>query len=342
MVESIDIEEFIERSKIIPIVDVRSPGEYQQGHISGAINLPLFSDEERKEVGIRYKQSGKDFALLLGLDITGPKLSAYARLIKKIAKDKEVLIHCWRGGKRSESMAWLSDFCGIKSSVLLNGYKSYRKYIRKDFEKTARIMILGGMTGSGKSDILHQMKSDNQQVLDLEEIANHKGSAFGFIGQEKQPTNEQFENDIFNCWNKFDFSKTIWIEDESQSIGYVQIPKPLYHKMRGANVIKIEKNKKFRAKRLVLEYSDCNIDLLESAINKISKRLGGLRTKQCFQALKEKDFEKVALISLDYYDKAYNYGLSKRDQKTIHNLLLEVDDNEKNANEIIKYYQKHF
>ncbi len=340
MYEKLDIKDFLNKNREITVVDVRSPIEYNQGHIPGSINLPLFSDEERKQVGTVYKKSGFNSSLLLGLKITGPKLDSFVKKAKEIALNKELLIHCWRGGKRSESMAWLFDLSGIKTSVLIDGYKAYRTYLRKEFEKPANIIVLGGMTGSGKTDILIEIIKQKHQVLNLEGLANHKGSAFGSIGQEDQPTTEQFENNIYEQWLDLDFSKPIWIEDESKAIGKVHIPDPLYKKIREARLIKIEKAKELRVKRLVKEYTVCDKIMLENAIVKISKRLGGLRTKECLIALKEDNFNKVADISLEYYDKAYNYGLSNRKKNSIINVILENNNVKRNTNQILNYYEK--
>lgn len=340
MVEKLEIEEFISRAGKFPVIDVRSPSEFKQGHICGAINLPLFSDEERKEIGIKYKKSGREPSVILGLEITGPKLSAFVKTAKKLSGNKEVLIYCWRGGMRSESLAWLFDLCGIKTFLLINGYKNYRSYIRNSFDIPSKILVLGGMTGSGKTDILLELRKNNQQVLDLEGLANHKGSAFGFIGQEEQPTNEQFENNIFNEWKNFDHTRTIWVEDESISIGKVLIPGPLYNKIRQAGVLRIEKGKELRINKLVKDYTACNKKMLESAIIKISKRLGGLRTKECLQALKDNNFNKVADLSLDYYDQAYQYGLSKRNSDNIFAITMVDNDIERNTCDILSFYKK--
>jgi len=342
VVERIEIKEFINRSEKLPVIDVRSPSEFKQGHIKGAINLALFSDEERKEIGIKYKISGRDPSVIFGLEITGPKLSNFVKTAKKISGNKEILLHCWRGGMRSESMAWLFDFSGIKTSLLINGYKNYRNYIRKSFDNSANLIVIGGMTGSGKTEILKELKNQGEQILDLEAHANHKGSAFGFIGQPEQPSNEQFENNIFACWKNFDFSKQIWIEDESQSIGKVLIPGPLFSKMREAKVIQIDKNKDLRIARLVNEYANCDSELLKMSIKKISKRLGGLRTKKCFDAIENRDFYKVADISLEYYDKAYLFGLSQREPEKVIQLNLNNNDVKYNTGKILSQYQKLF
>jgi len=336
MIQYCDAEEFIDYSMEYPVIDVRSPREFGDGHIFNAYNIPLFDNEERKKVGIRYKNSGKEHAILLGLDIVGPKLTAFVKKLKETVKQKNILLHCWRGGMRSKNMAWLFDMAGFNVFVLNGGYKAYRNYIREYFEKKANIIILGGMTGCGKTDILHFIKKSGEQVLDLEKIANHKGSAFGNLGI--QPTNEQFENNIFYFWKKFNLNNPIWIEDESISIGSVSIPAPLFNQMKNTDVIKIDLDKKIRVNRLVREYANVDVQILKNNILKISKRLGGLNTKKTIEALDKYDFHSVADISLVYYDKAYNYGLSKRDKNKIHPIILDEDIPEKNARKIIDFF----
>ncbi len=412
MDNKIEIEEFLEKSENIPIVDVRSPKEFSKGHIPGAVNIPLFNDEERALVGTKYKKESREAAIELSLKITGPKLTHYVKQVKKIADlprplltpvkyppDKpacpplrfsrrvgrisrgekggelcspdeaflsaqalanaeaksgssdealaksgknEILVHCWRGGMRSNSMAWLFNTCNLKATTLIGGYKSYRHFIRKSFEQKANIIILGGMTGSGKSDILSHISKSGHQILDIENIAEHKGSAFGAIGQKQQPTNEQFENNLHQKWKNFDFNHPIWIEDESQPIGLVRIPEPLFEQMRSADVIKIELNKELRIKRLVKEYAKFDINLLKQSILKITKRLGGLNTKISLEALERRDFYTVADITLSYYDKAYNFGLSKRKNQTIHTLSLKKDSPDENAKLLINFANKIF
>lgn len=379
MVDKIEIEEFLKKSENIPVVDVRSPKEFSKGHIPGAINIPLFNDDERALVGTKYKKESREAAIELSLKITGPKLTNYVKQAKKIAdlprpllkggeiylpddlsakalakaetlaksgssdealakSDKnEILVHCWRGGMRSDSMAWLFNTCGLKAYTLTDGYKAYRRFIRKSFEQKANIIILGGMTGSGKSDILSHISKSEHQILDIENIAEHKGSAFGAIGQKQQPTNEQFENNLHKKWKYFDFNRPIWIEDESQALGSVRIPEPLFEQMRSADVIKIELNKELRIKRLVKEYAKFDINLLKQSILKITKRLGGLNTKISLEALERRDFYTVADITLHYYDKAYNFGLSKRKEQAIHTLSLKKDFLEENAKLIINF-----
>jgi tRNA 2-selenouridine synthase len=336
LVKKIDIEEFLLRSKELPVIDVRSPGEFHQGHIPCAINLPLFDNEERAIVGTIYKNSGRDAAILKGLELAGPKLAGFVKKMDQIAPQKEILIHCWRGGLRSEQMAWLCDLAGFKTEVLTGGYKSYRRFIRASFSNEMNCIILGGMTGSGKTDILHQLSLLGEQVIDLERIACHRGSVFGGLGQEIQPTNEQFENNLYGFWKNLDLKKLLWIEDESRSIGSVTIPDPLFTKICCSPMIKIEVPKEARIQRLVKEYSGLDKELLKEAVTKISEKLGGTRTKQAIEALDKNEFELVTDLVLAYYDKSYQHSVSGRISQNIKACYLNEDNSAENASSVLE------
>jgi len=315
MITRVEIINFLDLSTKYPIIDVRSPGEYNKGHIPGSYNIPLFNDDERSVVGKKYKQVSREAAVYAGLGFVGKKLVSMIKHAKKIAGKKEILIHCWRGGMRSESMAWLFSVAGLNTYVLTGGYRAYRQYIRKKLSENQRIVILGGKTGSGKTEILYEMEKLGQQIIDLEGLANHKGSAFGALGQEIQPTTEQFTNNLFDVWKDIDPNRSVWIEDESKNIGSVSIPDELFEKMNQAPVIVVEMKKELRIKRLVKEYSFFDYQLLEKSILKIQKRLGGLNTQECIKAVREKKFARAIEISLTYYDKAYLYGLEKKKKR---------------------------
>jgi tRNA 2-selenouridine synthase len=305
-------EMFLKCAGSTPVLDVRSPKEYRQGHIPGAFSLPLFSDEERAVVGTTYTHQGKDAAILKGLEIVGPRLDYFVRTALEAAPGKEVLVHCWRGGMRSEAMAWLLQFAGFKCSVLEGGYKAYRKYSREMIEKGLRFIVLGGMTGSGKTEVLHWLREQGEQILDLEALARHKGSAFGTLGQGDQPSQEQFENDLAARWMVLDSQKPVWIEDESRNIGKVIIPETLYDEMGKSTVVFLDVPFGDRVKRLAAEYGGFEKQELAALISKISRRIGADLANSALNALDEGDIEKAISIVLQYYDKTYLYGLSKR------------------------------
>ncbi len=338
MKEQFEAAEFLRLKESLPLVDVRTPAEFAQGHIPGAVNIPLFSNDERAVVGTLYKKSGKEAAILKGLDIVGPKMSSYVKSVRRIAPGKRLLIHCWRGGMRSGSMAWLFRTAGFEVATLTGGYKAYRSFVREELGKDSNLLILGGKTGSGKSEILRVLEESGEQVLDLEAVAHHKGSAFGHIGQEEQPTSEQFENNLYEIWKTFDLTKPVWLEDESRAIGKVSIPEPLFVRMRNSPVIFIDLSMEERVKRLVKEYAEFEPESLEKAVLRISKRLGGQNVKDALLAIRNRDFAKAAAITLHYYDKAYLNGLEKRSKENIFRLQLEKDDPVKNALAVKRFY----
>jgi tRNA 2-selenouridine synthase len=331
-------DEFLKTSILMPVVDVRSPAEYEKGHIPGALNIPLFNNEERAEVGTIYKKSGRQAAIFKGLDIVGPNMSRLLKKALSVARDGHLLMHCWRGGMRSESMAWLFRQGGIETHILAGGYRAYRRYIREYSGFHQSVVVLGGMTGSGKTEILQHIQNNNEQVIDLEAIANHKGSAFGDIGQAPQPSSEQFENDLAAEWLKLDAHRQLWLEDESRSIGTVTIPDPVFLKIIHAPVIFIELPLEKRISRIVNEYAGFSKLLLEKAIHRISKRLGGKNVKDALTFLYNDNFEMAVEIILRYYDKAYLNSLHQRKDIQVFRLKLPKDDPEKNAKEVLDFY----
>lgn len=327
--KSVTIEDFLKEREITPVIDVRSPAEFKKGHIPGAINIPLFSDEERAIVGTKYVQESRYSSVIAGLDMVGPKLSGFVETTTKIAPNGKVLVYCWRGGMRSSSMSWLLNLAGINSRTLIGGYKSYRRYTKEYLSKPFKLVVLGGMTGSGKTELILELSKHNQQIVDLEGLANHKGSAFGAIGQKPQPSTEFFENILFEDLYKLNPNKPIWVEDESKAIGSVFIPLEFFNQMLNSPVIAIERSTKTRIKRLTAEYTSCNPQLLIDSVNKIAKRLGGDNVIKAIKGIEEGNFEEAVGISLYYYDKAYQYGLSNKRVKPI---ICPLDDNNTSHN----------
>lgn len=304
-------------SETHPILDVRTPAEFEHGHIPGAVNLPLFTNEERVIIGTLYKQEGKQPAVLKGLELVGPKLHQFISSANNISNSGTFLFHCWRGGMRSASMAWLFETYGFKCAVLKGGYKCYRKYVLESFDEKKNIIILGGKTGSGKTLILKELAKQGEQIVDLEKIANHKGSSFGAFGEEKQLSQEHFENELAFAFSKIDNNKICWLEDESRKIGINVLPDGLYFQMRSAKVACIDLSFEARVNYLSEAYGKFKKEELITATERITKRLGGQNVKLAVEAIEAGDLKTACEISLLYYDKSYGYGLSHRDQKNI-------------------------
>ncbi|WP_162053602.1 tRNA 2-selenouridine(34) synthase MnmH [Pontibacter pamirensis] len=335
MLNTITIEEFIQKAKALPVLDVRAPKEYAVGHIPQAHSFPIFDDEQRAVIGTAYKQQGHDPSVLIGLDLFGPKMSAFVKAAGKLAQDKELLVHCWRGGMRSGAMAWLLNFSGYKVHLLQGGYKAYRHLMQEQFQKQRPLLVVGGLTGSGKTDILPHLQQQGQQTVDLEGLANHKGSAFGSIGMPPQPSTEHFENLLGMELLKIDEQQALWLEDESITIGRVVMPKQLFDRMQAAPTIVLELPKQLRVQKLAEEYCRTDKVLLEAAILKIKKRLGGLATKEALEAIAAGDMEKMVDIALSYYDKAYTYQLANKQQ--VLPLALNSMDPAENAQRILEF-----
>lgn len=304
-----------------PLFDVRSPGEYQSGHIPGALSLPLFSDEERAEVGTLYKQEGPRPAFLRGLEIIGPKMRPMVEEVLEKAPEGKVLVHCWRGGNRSGATGRLLAMAGLQVGVLDGGYKAYRRYAHQQMvQQLPPLLILAGPTGSGKTPILKELQKQGEQIIDLEGLAHHKGSAFGWIEEAPQETNEQFENNIFEVYRKLDSSRPVWLEDESRGIGLNFIPESLWGRMKVAPRIYLELPQQVRQEYLIKTYGEYPLSDLRASFERIRKRLGGQHLKRALQAIEERDAETAVRIALRYYDKAYRHSLGRREEAEVHTL----------------------
>jgi tRNA 2-selenouridine synthase len=334
--QKLNISDFLNLSASIPVIDVRSPAEFASGHIPGAQNIPLFNDKERQTVGTLYKKEGRTNAILKGLELIGPSINLKLERALSRAKDNQLLVHCWRGGMRSEAMAWLFSLGEIETIVLEGGYKSYRNHVLEKLSEKRKYIVLGGLTGSGKTEILKHMKEAGHQVIDLEGIACHKGSAFGSLGQNAQPTSEHFANLLYHELEKTDKSTIIWLEDESKNIGTVFMPDQFFKILRDSPVIALLMDVKTRLPRLIQEYSSFPKDQLISSITRIAKRLGGDFTSEAVKSVEEANFGRAIEITLNYYDKTYMFGLKKRQDEQIQYIHTETDNIEKNISEILK------
>ncbi len=358
-IEKIHIDKFLELARQYPVIDVRSPGEYNHAHIPNAHSLPLFTDEERKVVGTTYKQQSREQAIKIGLDFFGPKMKKMVEDSESIVGSREsgvnsksddselqtqnprlILLYCWRGGMRSAAVAWLLDLYGFKVYTLTGGYKKFRNYVLDTFKLPFRLNIVGGYTGSGKTELLRSLQQKGEKVIDLEGIAHHKGSAFGNIGMPDQPSQEMFENMLATElsramvngeWSIKDSSDSpltihhspLWLEDESQRIGHINIPNDLWKNMRQSPVYFLDIPFEERLKHIVQEYGQLDPEKVVDAIDRISQKLGNLNAKTAISLLNEGKIVESFTILLSYYDKLYFKSLHNREG--INSLLQTVE-----------------
>ena len=352
-IEKINIEYFLELSKHYTVIDVRSPAEYKHAHIPGAYSLPLFTDEERAIVGTAYKQESREKAIKHGLDFFGPKMKKIVEEVESLVHSREsgvrdselrtpnsktILVYCWRGGMRSGAIGWLLDVYGFKVQTLVGGYKRFRTRVLDTFKLPFDLKIIGGYTGAGKTEVIKELEKAGEHVIDLEDIANHKGSAFGNIGMPNQPTQEMFENIVSIRLRTLRYEPNknhksnpqiiinhspIWVEDESQRIGLINLPNDLWHTMRRSPIYFLDIPFEERLKHLVEEYGALDKEKMIDAIVRIKERLGGLEAKRAIEFLDKDNTIESFRILLKYYDKWYTKALHNREN--INSLLHTVN-----------------
>lgn len=304
------IPEFLTLREKLPVVDVRSEGEFLQGHIPGAINIPILNDTERVEVGTTYKKQGQQEAIRAGFRLVGPRLLDIVDATQHVGS--EIIVHCWRGGMRSANFCQFVGMAGVKTHQVRGGYKAYRQHALRLFERPVRFTVVAGLTGSGKTEMLYALRDAGEQVIDLEGLAHHKGSVFGGLGQKAQPTTEQFQNELFEQLHALDTSKRVWIEDESIAIGKIFLPPAFWDSMSASPIILVDVPKDVRIARLVKEYGDTDREGFALALKGITKKLGGQHYKEAADRLEQNDMAGAIDIILTYYDKAYGNGLSRK------------------------------
>ena len=340
MIKEIEIEEYLLSDSEYVLIDTRTPAEYEKAHIPGAKNLPLLDNEDRVKIGTTYKQQGREEAILLGFDLTGHKWRSFIERALVLAPGKKVVVYCWRGGMRSGIMSWLLNLYGFEVLKLRKGYKRYRNWALEQFEKEYPVIILGGMTGSHKTRVLKEMPGLGEQIIDLEDLANHCGSSYGSMSKRVQPSQEMFENRLaFNLF-QLDASRRIWFEDESRTIGKRVIPENLFMQMRKSRLIKIDVDRETRIDFLEEEYGVLDKDFLVEATERIAKRLGPVQTKTAIEAIGRGDMREFIGIALTYYDKAYKRGLSMRDEASICYVEVDIRDSAECAKYILEEIDK--
>lgn len=311
----IPIADFLKLRESLPVVDVRSENEFAEGHIRGAVNIPILRNEERVAVGTDYKQKGQAEAIRTGFRLVGPRFLEIINQADQVAAGGELLVHCWRGGMRSSNFCQILGMAKIKTRQLEGGYKSYREEALASYNIPMQLRVIGGFTGSGKSEILRALRQRGEQIIDLEALASHKGSVFGGLMMPPQPTTEQFQNELFEELVKLDPSRPIWVEDESIAIGKIFLPQAFWGQMSSAPVYHVEVDKGVRIERLVREYGPSDKDAFLQAMTNITKKLGGQNFKEAKEKLLSGDMASTIDILLRYYDKAYLTGLTNKQHR---------------------------
>lgn len=317
MLKTITLNEWINSPNPMPLLDARSEGEYLQGHIKGAISFPILNNEERKLVGTCYKQKGSDQAVLLGYKLVGPKFEGILKEALKRFPRGPIAVHCWRGGLRSRIMGNLLDSAGYDVFQIKGGYKTYREKVLQYLENDFEFRVFTGYTGSGKTILLEKLELEGFQVLNLECIANHRGSAFGNLGLPEQPTQEQFENSLFETLNRFDPNKPIYTEDESRKIGRVVLPLKVYEAVRNAPLTFLDYSFEKRLHHILEIYGRFNPKELIPPTEKLRKRMGDKENREAIAHLEQGEIESWASLVLRHYDKQYTYSMSLKDKSKI-------------------------
>ena len=304
------------------IIDVRSPGEFAEDHITGAVNLPVLQDCERQIVGTVYKQESSFEARKLGASLVSANIGRHlAEHFADKPKDYAPLVYCWRGGQRSGSFGLVLSSIGWDVSVLEGGYRTYRRHVIETIERVAptlKLVVLNGYTGSGKTLLLKQLEEDGAQVLDLEGLACHKGSVFGGDPENPQPAQKRFESLLFDQLRDFDAGEPVFIEAESAKVGRLNLPNPLWQKMKVSPVIEIDSPLAARAAYLKADYEEWLEDL--DRIHLTLDRLKSFHSKKQLQRWRDLAeegswHEFVAELLAEHYDKRYTVGGSGHFEK---------------------------
>lgn len=292
-------------------VDVRTEKEFEEATIPGAVNIPLFSEEERTIVGKLYTNEGQKEAVEKGYEFVNEKLPKLLEELRKY-KCKRLVVFCWRGGMRSKSLTMLLEKIGFDARQLEGGHKEYRRYVREQISKykiKPKLIVLYGLTGCGKTKMLSKFKNS----LDLEGLAQHRSSVFGDIGL-KPRSQKMFEAMLLARLEELKDEKYVITEGESRKIGNAIIPEFLFSEMQKGIKVKVEASMEYRIKNLVECYTNKEDEKIIEKIKMISKRIGKKKTEEMLKLLKEKKFEEVARILLeDYYDPLYSYTVNKQE-----------------------------
>ncbi|MDW8095726.1 MAG: tRNA 2-selenouridine(34) synthase MnmH [Aquificaceae bacterium] len=295
------------------LVDIRSPSEYEEFHVPGAVNVPLFEDEEKRLIGVVYRGEGVERAKELGYEIAWKKLEGFLQTFRRLKENyRHVVVYCWRGGLRSKELCKVLSSMGVDVLRLEGGYRAYREFILKDMERllqNKRFMVLTGKTGVGKTRLLRRLKQEGYPVVDLEGLAQDRGSVFGKVGIRKTVSQKMFDALLYEELRGLN-SELLLVEDESRVIGRVHIPEALWRKKEEGIFVEVEASLSVRLKNIIEDYTSSQgwQEEVRRSLHKIRKYLGEEKYLLALEMLKENKVEELALFLMEnYYDKNYRY-----------------------------------
>jgi len=296
------------------VVDARTPAEYADGTIPGAVNVPLFDNRERAEVGTLYKQEGNAAARRLGVELVSPKIPALIRQVDEAlgSAATPVLVFCWRGGMRSRALVDFLNLAGIPARQVTGGYKAFRRHVLDFFERGdwGRLLVLRGLTGVGKTRLLHALAAEDYPVLDLEGLARHRGSAFGAVGLEAQPTQKAFESLLWDGLRRIAPGGYALCEGESRHIGRLILPKRVHDALQLETSLWIETPMEQRIDIILEDYParEAQAHLFERPIRALTEKLGKEKVQRLVDHLEVRNWrELVRELMVDYYDPLYRH-----------------------------------
>ncbi|WP_163468858.1 tRNA 2-selenouridine(34) synthase MnmH [Fusobacterium sp. IOR10] len=336
----ISFEEVLKLKNYV-LIDARSPKEFLEQGIPGAVNIPALLDDERAEVGTAYVKQSKEKAKEIGIQRISKRLPEIFKNINELSKKYDRLIfYCSRGGMRSGSLEVLFNTLGFKTMKLQGGYKSYRQYILEnihEINKNKEYIVLHGRTGEGKTKILEKLEEKGYSVLNLEKMADHKGSFFGGVCETREQSQKRFDGEIFNRLIK-DTKGYFLVESESKRIGNIYINENIYSSIVNGKHLFVSTSMKNRVEIIMEDYADAKISELEECLLKVARYISKERYEKYHSLLIEGKLAELSEILMEkYYDPLYDVGINKY----TYDVNINYEDVDEAVEEIVTYLKNN-